>query len=850
MKTTIKGFLILLCLFISLGNAFSKEIQVEYIKASELLPVFNPVIMDSLDVKKKAYDEKILLQTPIDFSLVRNSDKHLASDPEGEFSLPLSASNQKNPAQDKFIQLLSFYIDADRYCSASLSITGTDMFEVYIDGNKKKTKETKEDSLSKAKPITLDLTLEPQRYEVIIKRLAEINESNESTTKISLETKDKNEEAEIAFSTDGKRRITINDILEGKRLGSVSLSPSGDYFIMQTSEVLVGGKNIRRSELRELKTNRTIYRFPSDVSAKWMSDNKLIYSKKGLKENNLYLMDVKTFEETQIGEEISFDYYLISPDEKYLLLSKKEEIPADEGDLKRVYSLSDRSGGFRSRNTIYYYSLDTKMVERLTYGQTRLYPLDISPDSKKVLLMTSEEINDRPFSVEALYEMDLLTLKIDTLVTDHFLNGASYSPDGKQLLITAAPEAFNGLGENISEGMISNSFDTQAYLFDLNTKGITSITRDFYPNINNGEWSKYDNHIYFSVEDKDRQQIYRYDVRKKTFTHLDLPEDMIAAFSISDKNSTTIFRGESASNAYRLYSYDLKSGKSVLLADPFKERLEELDLVSISDWSFISSDSTKVDGRYYLPYGYQEGETYPMIVYYYGGTSPTSRIFESTYPFHTYSALGYVVLTLNPSGTTGYGQEYAARHVNAWGKYTADEIIEGTLKFCEEHAFVNKDKIGCIGASYGGFMTQYLLTQTDVFAAGISHAGISNIASYWGEGYWGYSYSSVASAFSYPWNNPDLYVQQSPLFQADKINTPLLLLHGTVDTNVPIGESIQMFNALRILGKEVEFIQVQGENHAIYDYKKRIAWNKTIHAWFARWLKDQPEWWEALYPNH
>ena len=84
---------------------------------------------------------------------------------------------------------------------------------------------------------------------------------------------------------------------------------------------------------------------------------------------------------------------------------------------------------------------------------------------------------------------------------------------------------------------------------------------------------------------------------------------------------------------------------------------------------------------------------------------------------------------------------------------------------------------------------------------------------------------------------------------ADKIKTPLLLLHGNADTNVPIGESIQMFAALKILGKTVEFVQVDGENHGIVGYQKRIGWQNTIYAWFAKWLKDEPEWWKALYPD-
>ena len=87
-------------------------------------------------------------------------------------------------------------------------------------------------------------------------------------------------------------------------------------------------------------------------------------------------------------------------------------------------------------------------------------------------------------------------------------------------------------------------------------------------------------------------------------------------------------------------------------------------------------------------------------------------------------------------------------------------------------------------------MTQYLQTKTDIFAAAMSHAGISDITSYWGEGYWGYSYNAIAAADSYFWKNPKLFTKQGSLFNIDKINTPLLLLHGTVDTYVPYREKV------------------------------------------------------------
>jgi len=154
-----------------------------------------------------------------------------------------------------------------------------------------------------------------------------------------------------------------------------------------------------------------------------------------------------------------------------------------------------------------------------------------------------------------------------------------------------------------------------------------------------------------------------------------------------------------------------------------------------------------------------------------------------------------------------------------------------------------------MGASYGGFMTMLLTTRTDIFAAAIAHAGISDISSYWGDGYWGYLYSAAASANSFPWNNRRLYVDQSPLFHADKVNTPLLLILGDKDTNVPPGESIQMYTALKLLGKPVELVEVAGQDHHIVDYKKRIVWQKTILAWFDKWLKNQPDWWKDLYPK-
>ena len=102
-------------------------------------------------------------------------------------------------------------------------------------------------------------------------------------------------------------------------------------------------------------------------------------------------------------------------------------------------------------------------------------------------------------------------------------------------------------------------------------------------------------------------------------------------------------------------------------------------------------------------------------------------------------------------------------------------------------------------------------------------------------------------ANSYPWTRKDLYVDQSPLFNAEKIHTPLLFLHGNADHNVPIGESIQMFTALKLLGRPTAFVVVDGQDHHVLDFGKRVKWHNTIMAWFQRYLKGDDSWWKAIY---
>ena len=825
--------------------AINKTMAVEPLSVSEYrysgaIPVFTPFIVDKEDVNGNRWSNKNLSQTMVDFEQINRSSTILQVDTAGLLTLPFDSIQNR-------LHLFQFVVDADQYTKSQLEVHGTGLFEVFVDGAKKGGNTYKAQDIDDADPVYINLNMLPQQYRVTIKYLTEAGANDtirlKSSIKLTTDTM-----AVLSAAAVNQRRVTLHDIIEGKRLTNASLSPSGNYYIVSYKTVHETEKSHTTHELIESKGNRLIYRFPATETPAWMpSSDRLYFWRNGKSESDLIALNPKNMQEEVLIQNMKSESARITPDEQYIILTIKDKAPEVSGSIKRLIAPDDRMDGFRDRTALYRYNIRQCTLEQLTFGSTNTQISDISTDSRHMVFFTSQRnLTRRPFMEYACYIMDLETLKTDTIFQhDRYAGRAVFSPDGKQLLFTGTPEAFNKIGENILPEQIANGYDTQAFIMDIKTREVTAITKDFYPTVIAVSWRAKDNKIYIQTTDKDRKRMYRYDPKSYHYELLTLQEDIIQRFSLSNQGNMALYIGQSVSNSNRLYAYNLSSLKSTLLSDPFEKQLNEIKLGDVHDFNFVSGKDT-IEGRYYLPPNFDKDKQYPMIVYYYGGTTPTARTFESNYPLHVYAALGYVVYTLQPSGTIGFGQEFSARHVNAWGKQTADEIILGTRRFCETHPFVNKDKIGCIGASYGGFMTQYLQTQTNLFAAAVSHAGISNIASYWGEGYWGYTYGSIANADSYPWNNPELFINQSPLFHADKISTPLLLLHGMADTNVPVGESIQMYNALKILGKEVEFVQVSGENHSISNYKRRLEWNRHIFAWFAKWLKDEPTWWNNI----
>jgi len=795
--------------------ASAENIDVKSFRYAGPYPVQQPYLVDSVDVNSKAFAMKNLLDTPLAFEQLEQGTVF-----NGE-TLP-------NSSQDYALHLLGFTLQSKAYTQATLKVEGVKNYQVYVNGKKQGSTE---------------LTLEPSTHPVVIKYLSEAGKDD--NIKVSVETE---KDGIVTLREDGKRNYTLGDVLHGTRFSGMSLSPNGKYLMTSYRTTQVGGRSSGYTTIKELATGKVLAQRTERLQ--WMPKSNLYYyTRTGVDGRQLVTVDPMTGQENILVDKLPDGYFQIAPTEDWLLYSLTQEGPKERKEIYEVIEPDDRQPGWRDRSSLAKYDLKTGLMQPLTFGYHNAWTQDISPDGRYVLMMTSRSrLTQRPTTLSTLYKLDVQTLQAETLVAeDGFLSGASFSPDGTQILLTGSPECLGGIGLNLPEGLIPNQYDYQMYIMNLADKKITPMTKDFHPSVQQTVWNKVDDQIYFTAENRDYISLYRMNPSNGKIQQLEAKEDLVKSISMADNAPVMAYYGQGAMNSDRLYTLDTKKGKTALVEDLSKEILKDVQLGECHAWNFVSSRGDTIYGRYYLPPHFDASKKYPMIVNYYGGCSPTERNFESRYPHHAYAALGYVVYVVLPSGASGFGQEFGSRHVNTAGEGPAQDIIEGTKKFCEEHAFVNAKKIGCIGASYGGFMTQYLQTKTDIFAAAISHAGISDHTSYWGEGYWGYSYSEVSMANSYPWTRKDLYVDRSPLFNADKIHTPLLFVHGDKDMNVPVGESIQMYTALKLLGRETAMVLVTGQDHHIVDYGKRIQWQNTIWAWFAKWLQDDPTWWNAIY---
>lgn len=719
----------------------------------------------------------------------------------------------------------------DRFTQGKITVAGAENVTLYLNGTR-----------VSGSGNEFNLHLETGDHHLVA-----LAEGVENWSEVALQWEGKADHDAVNSAWPENWRLSAEQLYDAPTINTTELSADGRYLVMRKGYT-ENGESQSQLWIQDLDNNRVVYRWNNTGvgSFAWHpNDHQLVYVS-GQKIQVLDLADLSVTEVTGSLPGVSGLRWL---NNNSVVFSWNKGAESTDSISKRYQALEDRWSSFRNRSHIYSVALDTGAIKPLTSGNSGFSLLDVHTSGEK-LLVSSRKVDYAapPHFAVALFELDVASGEMRDLGTHRTFNQALYQ--GDDIFVVAGPEFMEGAGRDpsLADDKLTNNYDGQLYRLQGDDVA-DALSRRFAPAIS-GAMALGNGDLLLRVTERDGTQLYRYDPRNGRYMKVSVDIEVVDQVAVSQSAlPRLVIGGTSATTPQKLVRVDLQEGRTVEVWNSAPLAYEHNRINDIQEWSFTNKHGDEIEGRVYYPHDFDENKTYPALVYYYGGTTPVQRGFTGRYPFNLWANQGYVVYVLQPTGAIGYGQRFSARHVNAWGEYTAEDIIQGTEEFLAAHPFVDAERVGHMGASYGGFMTMLLATMTDMYAASMSHAGISNITSYWGQGWWGFLYSGEASKGSFPWNNPDLYTQQSPVFHADKVTTPMLLIHGDADTNVPPGESHNMYTALKLLDREVELVEYKGQDHHIIGRDARLHWWGTYMAWFAKHLKDEPEWWEHLHPE-
>jgi len=475
------------------------------------------------------------------------------------------------------------------------------------------------------------------------------------------------------------------------------------------------------------------------------------------------------------------------------------------------------------------------------------------PGDQAILYARTLPLEERPWFVTELRRLDLNTGK-ETEVS-RFTAGWEVRPDDLAISPNGERVAFTGPPEEIGPGHAEhNVYNRSLHVLDLTTNKTERVQLEqgwsFNAAHDLGVMSWITDSALLTVADAGSEhRLVRILVGKGAWRARIFPfeGEVIESAALSPDHQVFVYVVSGRELPSQLRMMDFQQEREFEIESP--NAALPWVLAQAKDASFKGPHGETIDAWWYAPSGFDGEGSGPLIVYYYGGASPTSRRFNTTHQW--LCANGYTVLVINPRGAYGYGDAFADCHAGDWGPKASADILRGVDVFLKSHNEIDAKRVGIYGGSYGGFMTAYLLTQTSRFAAAVDYYGISDVTSYWGQGSWGPTYGDMSVAGKHPWDAPKLFAGRSPIFNADRITTPLLLMHGLADNNVPSGESRQLFTALKMENRPVEMVLFPGENHGIAGtFSVFVRQRGMMLDWFDRWLRDQPKAWDDRWPKN
>ena len=568
---------------------------------------------------------------------------------------------------------------------------------------------------------------------------------------------------------------------------------------------------------------------------------------------------------TYAGESLSW-----SPDSRRIAyISAKAEATetTDPRVIDRIQYKSRTSFSDNRRTHVWVVEVERPAPQQLTSGLFYDHAVAFSPRGDEVLFLSNREPDPDAINNSDIFAVDLGGQTRQLTQTRGCEYDPVWSPDGKSIAYIATSREITTI-DSVAE-------DTHLFVIPAAGGGGKELATEQDRRVRDPQWSPDGRSILYLAGDRGYTTIFKTGMdggRVSRFSLFVLDSQMggafdpqesrsrtesssplalaqpfqITGFSFSNR-SQTVGRGSAAEVAYpfvitmgnALRPSEVWSGLGSLvplrrLSAHNDSLMRSVRLILPEEITFPSFDGTQIQGWLMRPPGCSSDRKCPLILSIHGGPHGMyGWSFNAT--FQVYAARGYGVLYLNPRGSNGYGQKFSDGTINEWGGGDYRDLIAGVDEALKRNSWIDADRLAVTGGSYGGFMTNWIITQTPRFRAAVAVASWSNLISFYSTSLY---QDLIHGEFNgFPWDNFDVLWQWSPVRYVRQVQTPTLFLHGENDNDVHITQAEEMYMALKRLHVETVLVRYPREGHGLREPKHRVDALERTLAWFDRYLK-------------
>jgi dipeptidyl aminopeptidase/acylaminoacyl peptidase len=532
--------------------------------------------------------------------------------------------------------------------------------------------------------------------------------------------------------------------------------------------------------------------------------------------------------------------------------------------IDRIQYKSRTAFSDRRRTHIWITGIDKPEPTQLTSGYFYDHAISFSPNGDEIAFLSNHEPDPDANNNSDIFAVDLHGEVRRITDTQGCEYEPTWSPDGKWIAYTATQRDITTI-DSVAE-------DTHVWVTDVAGRERRELTAAQDRRARDPQWTADGNSILYLAGDHGSTTIYRVEVANRHIEPFTLAADQAEhvhgvfmddkrspsgadgprrAFQISNFSVATRSLRSGATGERNDYPWPIAfalsdnlqpaevyvaAGASVPIsrASAHNGSVRALRLRLSEEINFKSFDGTPIQGWLMRPLDWSEDRKYPLILSIHGGPHGMSGwAFNST--FQVYAARGYAVLYFNPRGSSGYGQEFSDGTLNEWGGGDYKDLMAGVDEALRRYPWIDQNRLGVTGGSYGGFMTNWIITQTPRFKAAVSAASVSNLISFYSTSL--YQDLIHAEFRGFPWDNYDVLWQWSPLRYVKQAQTPTLFIHGEQDNDVHITQAEEMYTALKRRGVESVLVRYPREGHGLREPKHRVDALERTLAWFDRFLK-------------